>query len=158
MKLTISDYWYTLKIVLLHKWYVFLECCKKGHVILGIRHDLSKLWPSEFLPYVKYLKDKKESYLEKDDKFLYSKFLHMKRTKHHFEYWLFLHYDSIYPMKMPQKYVDEMLIDWKVANRYYSGNDTGLEEWYVDNRHRIILHPDTRKFVDKAMNYHLNSF
>jgi len=42
--------WYIIR----HKWFVFLECGKRGLVWRGITHDLSKLRPSEWAPYADY--------------------------------------------------------------------------------------------------------
>jgi hypothetical protein len=42
--------WYIIK----HKWYVLIECWRRGLIWRGITHDLSKLRPSEFFPYMHY--------------------------------------------------------------------------------------------------------
>ena len=42
------------KLISLHKWYVFLFCCKAGIPWRGIKHDLSKYSPTEFFESVKY--------------------------------------------------------------------------------------------------------
>jgi len=43
-----------LKYVLVHKYYVFIECFKVGLFWRGIMHDMSKFFPDEFLPYARY--------------------------------------------------------------------------------------------------------
>lgn len=50
-----------LKSLLLHKWFVFLECRKLGIWWLGIIHDWSKFLPSEFIPYARYFYGKRET-------------------------------------------------------------------------------------------------
>ena len=43
-----------LNYVLRHKWYVMIECFKRGQYWRGIMHDMSKFRPSEFIPYAIY--------------------------------------------------------------------------------------------------------
>ena len=43
-----------LKKLLLHKWFVFLECLKMGMPLVGLIHDWSKFLPDEFIPYARY--------------------------------------------------------------------------------------------------------
>lgn len=94
-----------LSYVLRHKWYVFIECCKLGIPLRGLLHDLSKLLPSEFIPYARYFYGKwiKEeewhgdarNYIpwectEMGVKYAFDKawLLHQKRNPHHWQYWL----------------------------------------------------------------------
>lgn len=49
-----EKYWKYFKYVIRHKWYVLIECFKKGQYWRGITHDLSKFLPDEFIPYAKY--------------------------------------------------------------------------------------------------------
>ena len=37
-----------------HKWFVFVECAKRGLWWRGFMHDMSKLLPSEWLPYANF--------------------------------------------------------------------------------------------------------
>ena len=37
-----------------HKWFVLLECWKRGLIWRGLIHDLSKLRPSEVFGYASY--------------------------------------------------------------------------------------------------------
>jgi hypothetical protein len=99
-------YWKYLKYVLKHKWFVFIECCKLGIPLRGLLHDLSKLLPSEFMPYARYFYGK-NWYKNKDwngDRRNYIPFKytedgikeafdlawlkHQKRNPHHWQYWL----------------------------------------------------------------------
>ena len=47
-------YWQYLKYIFRHKWFVSVECRKAGIAWRGVIHDLSKLRPSEFVPYASY--------------------------------------------------------------------------------------------------------
>lgn len=44
----------TLWKLLVHKWFVFLECCRLGIPLLGLLHDWTKFLPSEFVPYARW--------------------------------------------------------------------------------------------------------
>ncbi|NLB78066.1 MAG: hypothetical protein GX796_04250 [Clostridiaceae bacterium] len=98
-------YWKYLKYVIRHRWYVFIECCKLGIPIRGLLHDLSKLLPSEFIPYARYFYGTwmKESEWHGDRRnyipwkytvmgveaaFDLAWLKHQKRNKHHWQYWL----------------------------------------------------------------------
>src|SRR5690606_19659246 len=82
--------------VLRHKWYVFIECCKLGIPIRGLVHDLSKCRPSEWFPYVNHFhnsnpRDKTGYYRPYDTgdrSFDNALFLHLKRNKHHWQWWV----------------------------------------------------------------------
>ena len=43
-----------IKLVLTHKWYVFIYCTKIGLPWRGSMHDMSKFSPTEFCESVKY--------------------------------------------------------------------------------------------------------
>ena len=100
-----------LRYVLLHKWYVFIECCKLGIPWRGLKHDWTKFLPSEWFPYVdNFHGDKvgtgefrtlgdgsKEEVMEPTEK-IKSAFdrawnHHQKRNSHYWQYWL-LTYDK----------------------------------------------------------------
>lgn len=50
-------------------------------------------------------------------------------------------------MRMPSSLAREMVADWLGAGRAITG-EWGVKSWYVENRERIRLHPDTRWLVD----------
>jgi len=43
-----------LNYVLRHKWYVMIECFKRGKYWRGLMHDISKFRPDEFIPYARF--------------------------------------------------------------------------------------------------------
>ena len=135
-----TKYFKYLHYVLKHKYYVFIECCKLGIPLLGIIHDWSKLRPSEFFPYANHFfgpgsngmqtgRDKSGCYdpwnLE-DIKFKFALFLHLKRNKHHWQWWILSSTNEEKLMEMPDKYFKEMLADWKAAAR--RSPDKSLED------------------------------
>lgn len=153
-----------IKSVIKHKWFVFLEACKLGVPLLGIVHDMSKILPDEFIPYAKY----DFSEFGKNEKSVQEPFdlawlKHQRRNKHHWQYWLLINdsgwagkrYKSnlspavfvkqVEPLPMPERYIREMIADWKGAGRAYGNSDT--RGWYENNKSKIILHPETEKAV-----------
>ena len=72
-----------------HRHKVIAHCRKAGIFWQGLRHDLSKYSPSEFLPGVKYYQGTRSPNEGERDVYGYSlAWMHHKgRNKHHFEYW-----------------------------------------------------------------------
>lgn len=215
-----------LKYVIRHKWYVFVECCKLWIPLRGLLHDISKLRPSEFIPYAKYFYgnnwvqesewhgDKrnyipyKYTQMSVDKNFDLAWLLHQNRNPHHWQYWLLVNdsssgeftlqepgqgyeiylsrnnrhlamfdesilfkEDRVKPnmcndnaymyakeiqdrlnkspkvLKMPYKYMKEMLADWRGAGKAINGKDD-TKNWYEKNKHNMILHPDVRAWVE----------
>lgn len=151
--------------VIRHKWYVFIECCKLGIPFQGIVHDLSKLLPSEFIPYYHHFgsgiqkgRDNTGYYKPTDTgdlAFDYAWFLHQKRNAHHWQYWTVPRdaddADSIKILEMPIKYRKEMVADWRGAGR--AQHTKGVLNWYTKNRHKLLLGPETRKWIEKEIGY-----
>jgi hypothetical protein len=90
-----------LSYVIRHKWYVFVECCKLGIPLRGLLHDLSKLHPGEWFPYVEAFYGKfgyswngvgcinekslhDHAMLSFDKAWLH----HQHNNPHHWQYWL----------------------------------------------------------------------
>ena len=107
-----------------HRRLVRQGCFRVGLYWQGLTHDLSKYSLTEFLVGAKYFQgDCSPNNAEKEEKGYSSSWLHHKgRNKHHFEYWIDY---SINPggklvgMKMPKKYVAEMVIDRISASKNY---------------------------------------
>ena len=144
-----------LKYVLKHKYYV-LQACRKLGVPLpqALLHDLSKFMPCEWTPYVKcfYAPDGNKQYKE-SEAFNNAWNHHQKFNKHHWQYWL-LRYDNgeTYSLQMPEKYIREMVVDWKGTGRASTGKDDVLE-WYEKNRGSMSLHNHTRSRVEMLLGY-----
>src|SRR3972149_1962592 len=89
----------SLSYLLRHKWYVMIECFKVGLFWRGIRHDISKFLPDEFIPYANFFY-KKADKMKRDgtgyykptdtgDKaFDFAWLLHQKRNRHHWQWYL----------------------------------------------------------------------
>jgi len=160
-------YWKYLKYVIIHKWFVFIECCKMGIIWRGIVHDLSKLRPSEFIPYARYFYGDYPRYQtgqkeiktrwphifkeDVDRKFDKAWLYHIHRNPHHWQFWL-LHEDDgpIKNIAIPMKYLKEMLCDWRGAGRAITGKDN-TPDWYFKNREKIILRIVNRRWIEKKL-------
>ena len=138
-----------LQYVIKHKWYVFKEAYKLGIVWRGLTHDLSKFLPSEWFPYVEYFYGKNPSQCEFDKAWL----KHQKRNKHHWQWWLLQEDEGqLKPIPMNDISRKEMLADWIGAGKAITGEDN-LIEWYEKNKDKMILHHDTRVWVEEQIYY-----
>ena len=116
--------------VLKHKLEVAKICFKFGLYWQGIVHDLSKFSPTEFFPSVKYYSGIRSPIeAEKEDKGYSMAWLHHKsRNKHHFWYWVDYNNKQVQsPVRIPLKYVYELLADTIAAGKVYSSN--AGKEW-----------------------------
>lgn len=54
------------------------------------------------------------------------------------------------PLPMPERYAREMVADWMGAGRAITGR-WETPTWYAQNRHNMVLHPDTRAYVEQNL-------
>lgn len=155
-----QKHWKYLGYVVRHRWFVFLEACKLGIPWRGLMHDMSKFRPSEWLPYAEHFKggiqrgrDSTGYYCAGntgDAKFDFARHLHQKRNPHHWQWWVLqLNHELTKVLPMPDKYRREMLADWRGAGRAQGTPDT--RAWYIKHYHDIILHEDTRQWLDEQL-------
>lgn len=161
-------YFKYLKYVIIHKYYVMIECFKLGVPLRGILHDWHKLLPSEFIPYARYFYgkwhswnnlhgdirnhiSKKDTQEYVDEQFDIAWLKHQHRGKHHWQYWL-LKEDSgkLIALPMPDKYRKEMLADWIGTGKAINGKND-VKDWYYKNRQNMILHPATKFWIEKEL-------
>ena len=116
-----------------HRRLVRRYCFRLGLYWQGLTHDLSKYSPAEFLVGAKYYQGTRSpNNAEREDIGYSSSWLHHKgRNKHHFEYWIDYTLDKstcsrdgrprvkLVGMKMPRRYVAEMVIDRMSASKNY---------------------------------------
>jgi len=149
-----------LKTINKHKALVMDLCFKIGLIKQGLLHDLSKYSPEEFLIGIKYYReDRSPNSAEKLDKGYSSAWLHHKgRNKHHFEYWIdysITRGEGLIGMKMPLRYVLEMVCDRIAASKVYNkGHYTTDIPWEYYNKSRIPdkdMHKDTRALLEKLL-------
>ena len=145
-------YWKYFKYVCEHKNNVFIECWKAGLYWRGFVHDLSKFLPSEFFPYAKFfMETNREKKYKKSDEdnmnFQRGWLLHQKRNKHHWNYWVSItRKNELIPLPMPEKYIKEMVCDWKGMSRVFGGS---WINYYKQNKKDMILHEFTIKKIQE---------
>lgn len=152
------NFWGHLRTVNHHKLLVMRHCFKVGLYRQGICHDLSKYSPREFWPGVKYFQGHRSpTDAERVEKGYSAAWLHHKgRNKHHLEYWI--DYSPVTGqlagMKMPEKYVVEMLCDRMAASKTYlkeKYTDAAPFEYYDHARSNYFLHPETRALLETLL-------
>jgi len=150
--------WKHFKTICLHKKYVLEECQACGIPWQGIIHDLSKFGPSEFVPSVKYFQGTKSPIEKEKEEIGYSfAWLHHKsHNKHHWEYWTdFGKHGEVICVRIPYKYVVEMVCDWIGAGKAYSKEawtQASPLEYYNKVREGRYFHRETEKLILKFLN------
>ncbi len=144
-----------------HKILVMKHCFRVGLYKQGILHDLSKYMPSEFLVGCRYYQGTRSpNNAEREMTGCSTAWLHHKgRNKHHYEYWIDygLHGEkTLIGMKMPVKYVVEMVMDRIAASKIYmkeNYTDAKPLEYYEQGAALMenILHKDTKALLEKLL-------
>ncbi len=146
------------KTITKHRHMVIKHCFKAGIGLQGLRHDLSKYSPIEFINGAKYYDGSKSpNELEREDKGFSEAWMHHKgRNRHHFEYWN--DYSPVLkkntPVKMPLKYVIEMFCDRVAASKIYQGKNYTDEfplQYFERGRDHRIIHPETSDLLEKLL-------
>lgn len=115
------------KTITRHRHKVIYHCSKCGIFWQGLRHDLSKYSPTEFLAGAKYYQGTRSpNDAEREDRGYSRAWVHhMGRNPHHFEYWR--DYSPVkkemQPVDMPYRYIVEMFCDRVAACKIYKGKD-----------------------------------
>lgn len=144
-----------LKYILEHKKNVFIECWKEGLYLHAFTHDISKFRPSEFIPYARHFygdyisnvvlnnvscienKSKIRTKEQVKEEFEKAWKLHYKRNKHHWNHWV--------GRDMPDKYIKQMICDWKAMARKFG--DTA-QEFYMKNYDSVELTRESRVYLE----------
>lgn len=151
--------WQHFKTITKHKLLVTRYCFKIGLYWQGLVHDLSKYSWTEFSSGCKYYQgDRSPNNAEREATGISRSWLHHKgRNKHHFEYWIDYSVDKKCPtviegMRMPKKYVAEMVMDRICACRVYKGSRyTSRDplEYFMNSReHLWFVHPEVKKELE----------
>jgi hypothetical protein len=142
-----------------HRILVREYCFRMGLYRQGLLHDLSKYSPAEFMTGVLYFQgNKSPNAAERDEKGYSGAWLHHKgRNKHHYEYWTDISTkDRIgtVGVKMPLRYVAEMLADRIAACRVYQKDaytERSAWNYYKINGDIITIHPETKLLLEKLL-------
>ena len=147
-----------LNTILTHKKWVYHYAKALGYPWTGIKHDLSKFSPVEFSEGVRFWTGTSSPILEaKQIQGISYAWLHHKgRNKHHYEYWLDYLDDGGKAMKMPFKYVIEMICDWLGAARAYNkvldGNIFEREyKWWEEKKKKAMINSQTAWLISTIL-------
>lgn len=159
-----------LSYVLRHKWFVFVAGLRVGAPLWRLLiHDWSKFTLAEWGPYVRnfygppqppprdptftstvserqrWVQWKQQRQEAVDRAWLH----HQHWNAHHWQHWV-LREDSgaLKLLEMPERFAREMVADWMGAGRAITGKWEAAA-WYAKNRDVIVLHPETRRFVER---------
>lgn len=138
-----------------HRHQVIKNCKKCGILFQGLRHDLSKYSPTEFLSGAKFYQgNKSPNDAERRANGYSVAWMHHKgRNRHHFEYWTDYYPPTgvISPVEMPTKYVVEMFCDRVAASKIYLKDkytDSSPLEYFMQAKNRRIIHPKTSDLLE----------
>lgn len=141
-----------------HRAFVLEEAVKLDISGRGREHDVSKLTTEEFDPYAEYFyggHERGNVPAEVQEAFDRAWLLHQKRNDHHWQYWV-LREDNgdTKVLKMSEGAMRELVADWRGAGRAIMGDKADAGAWYLKNRERIMLHPETRAWVETELGVH----
>lgn len=146
-----------LKTILIHKKWVFYFARKLGIGWQGFWHDMSKFSPVEFFESIKYYTGTRSPIdVCKEINGYSGAWLHHKgRNPHHYEYWQDNFDKGGQPLRMPVKYLKELICDYLAAGRAYKGAEFDFksewEWWQGKNRNKLAMHKDTWEVVDYVL-------
>lgn len=152
--------WGHFKTITSHKLLVMEYCFQVGLYRQGLLHDLSKYTPTEFWRgAVYYQGNRSPNDEERRENGCSVAWMHHKgRNKHHYEYWtdVDIHHreNGIVGVKMPAKYVAEMVMDRIAASKVYKKEnytDSAPLEYYERTKKYITIHPATRAELYKIL-------
>lgn len=140
-----------------HKKWVFKYCRLFGITWRGIKHDMSKFSPVEFLESIQYYTGTHSPIDECKKVNGYSKaWLHHKgRNDHHYEHWQDNFDKGGEPIRMPYEQSVEMLCDYLGAARAYLGDKftyQGEFEWFCNKlNNNVAMHIANKVFIYNAL-------
>lgn len=110
-------------------------------------HDESKLDDEEYWPRIEYYYGDGDN----EDEYKYTRTRHQNESEHHWQYWVMLkdNAKTPEPVEMTKEAVIEMISDWWSFS-WDEGKLDSIFDWYKKQKH-IILHPETKKFVNEIL-------
>ena len=149
-----------LKTITRHRHEVIKNCRRAGILSQGLRHDLSKFSPTEFLEGARYWQGHRSpNDKAREENGCSAAWMHHKgRNKHHFEYWS--DYSPVekrmQPVEMPVRYVAEMFCDRVAASKTYQGKaytDRHPLEYFERGKARrtALIHPKTSDLIERML-------
>ena len=141
-----------------HRHKVIAHCAKAGILWQGLKHDLSKYSPAEFIPGAKYYQGSRSPNEREREVLGCSKaWMHHKgRNRHHYEYWNDYNpkTKSIESVEMPVRFVIEMFCDRVAASKIYNGKNYKVSDPYIyflRIKGKNRLHSNTEALLEKLL-------
>jgi hypothetical protein len=118
----------------------------------GFMHDWSKFSPIEFFESIKHYKKGMSpiEVVKQIQGFSYAWQHHKGHNPHHCEYWTLPNKIKPKAIKIPSKYVLELVADYIAAAQIYLGDKftyQGEYEWWLKKKEKLLLHPDTEDIL-----------
>ena len=139
-----------------HRYEVMKNCFACGLYTQGLRHDLSKYSPEEFLVSVKYFQGTRSPYMYEKELYGYSDgWLHHKgRNRHHWEYWYDMINGQWVPLEMPFPFLVEMVCDRVAACKVYQKEkytQASALEYFLSKNDRLYMHENTARDLENIL-------
>ncbi len=154
-KITLKKIICHFKTITRHRHTVIAHSRLAGILFQGLRHDLSKYSPTEFIPGARFYCGDRSPNEEERALYGYSAaWLHHKgRNRHHFEYWSDYNVKTkeFGPVPMPPKYIAEMFCDRVAASKIYQGKkytDKHPLEYFMRSKGRRPIDPNTSDMIE----------
>lgn len=154
-KITLKKIIGHFKTITRHRHTVIAHSRLAGILFQGLRHDLSKYSPTEFIPGARFYCGDRSPNEEERALYGYSAaWLHHKgRNRHHFEYWSDYNVKTkeFGPVPMPPKYIAEMFCDRVAASKIYQDKkytDKHPLEYFMRSKGRRPIDPNTSDTIE----------
>lgn len=147
-----------------HKLLVMRHCFAVGLYYQGITHDLSKYLPAEFLAGCRYYQGGKRSPNNGEREavgYSYAWMHHKGRNRHHFEFWTDYALTPaekgrppLQAVKMPRRYVAEMLMDRIAASKTYLKQDYTRHEplkYFQKGKGHYLMNRQTARELERML-------
>ena len=148
------------KTITTHRHLVMKLCFKCGLYSQGLKHDLSKYSPSEFISSVRYFQGNRSPITkEKEVKGYSDCWLHHKgRNKHHWEYWIdrLAKEEHLTCIQMPFNYMIESVLDKIAASKVYKKQDYTTDypyEFFTNSREIHVMNKTTARQIQTLLLY-----
>ncbi len=146
------------KTITKHRHKVISNCRRAGILWQGLRHDLSKYTPTEFIPGAKYFQGTRSPNEKERELYGYSMaWMHHKgRNRHHYEYWNDYNPKTkqIENVEMPLRYVVEMFCDRVAASKIYNGKkytDADPYNYFLNIKGKHRMNPKTEELLNHLL-------
>ena len=142
-----------LKVVLKHKWFVFIYACRLHIPWTGFMHDWSKFSPTEFIRSAKYFAgDKSPTIVERQYNNGVSKITlhHTLRNKHHWHCYVDFMPTGLIIDKFEFKHNVEYVCDIMSASKVYMKEKYTIHmayDYFEKHSKWYLMHPGNKEFV-----------